>query len=105
MSAPRCPNPRPGINLLRLTCVLAFTATWVAFVLSSLVVASTVAWSDGCNFLDHAATRGWETAGLDGLSAGVRQRSVFPSQKVYGLRERAARTERMVLLLRHGSDY
>eukprot|EP00903_Cladosiphon_okamuranus_P017043 g15708.t1 len=61
----------PCINLLRLTCVIAFTATWVAFILSSLVIVSAVTWSDGCQFLDLAATQGWETAGLDGLSAGV----------------------------------
>lgn len=68
------PHARPGINLLRLTCVVAFTATWVAFILSSLVIVSVVAWSDGCQFLELAATRGWETVGLDGLSAGVRHR-------------------------------
>lgn len=70
------PNARSGINLLRLTCVVAVTTTWVAFILSSLVIASTVAWSDGCHFLDLAATSGFEAVGLDGLSAGVRRESV-----------------------------
>lgn len=62
-----------GVNLLRLTCVVAFPATCVAFILSSLVIVSAVAWSDGCHFLEIAATRGWETVGLDGLSARVRE--------------------------------
>lgn len=78
------PNARPGINLLRLTCVVAFTTTWVAFILSSLVIVSAVAWSDGCHFLDLAATSGFEAVGLDGLSAGVRQRSVFRPGKMAG---------------------
>ncbi|CAM9428615.1 unnamed protein product [Ectocarpus fasciculatus] len=61
----------PCINLLRLTCAVTFTTTWAAFILSSLVIVGAVAWSDGCQFLNLAATRGWETAGLDGLSAAV----------------------------------
>ncbi|CAM9215650.1 unnamed protein product, partial [Scytosiphon promiscuus] len=59
------------INLLRLTCVVTFPATWIAFVMSSMVIVSAVVWSDGCHFLELAARRGWETAGFDGLSAGV----------------------------------
>lgn len=62
---------RAGINLLGLTCVVAATATWMAFILSSLLIVSTVAWSDGCHFLALAARQGWETAGLDGQSAAV----------------------------------
>ncbi|CAM9283223.1 unnamed protein product [Ectocarpus sp. 13 AM-2016] len=61
----------PCINLLRLTCAVTFTTTWAAFILSSLVIVGTVTWSDGCHFLNLAATRGWETVGVDGLSAAV----------------------------------
>ena len=60
-----------GINFLRLTCVATVVSTWTAFVLSSLVVVSAVAWSDGCHFLELAAAGGWGTAGLEGQSAAV----------------------------------
>ncbi|CAB1110668.1 unnamed protein product [Ectocarpus sp. CCAP 1310/34] len=61
----------PCINLLRLTCAVTFTTTWASFILSSLVIVGAVTWSDGCQFLNLAATRGWETVGVDGLSAAV----------------------------------
>lgn len=54
-----------------MTCVLTVITTWTAFVLSSLLIVSAVTWSDGCHFLELAATGGWEAAGLDGQSAGV----------------------------------
>ena len=60
-----------GINFLRLTCVVTAVTTWTAFILSSLVIVSVVTWSDACHFLELAATRGWEAAGLDGQSAAV----------------------------------
>lgn len=57
--------------MLRLTCIVTFTTTWVTFIVSSLLIVSAVSWSDGCRFLELAAARGWETAGLDGQSAAV----------------------------------
>lgn len=60
-----------GIKLLRLTCIIAFTTTWMAFILSSVVIVGAVVWSDTCQWLKLAAAVGWETAGLDGQSARV----------------------------------
>lgn len=57
--------------MLGLTCAVAATTAWMAFILSSLLIVGTVAWSDGCYILALAAGRGWETAGLDGQSAAV----------------------------------
>lgn len=54
-----------------MTCIVTAITTWTAFILSSLLVVSVVTWSDGCHFLELAATRGWEAAGLDSQSAAV----------------------------------
>lgn len=60
-----------GVNLLRVTCIVAAPAMWLAFALSAIFAVAAVTWSDGCHFLDLGARQGWETVGLDGQSASV----------------------------------
>lgn len=57
--------------MIGVTCIIAFATTWTAFLFSSFFIVGSIIWSDACHFLELAATKGWDIAGLDGQSAMV----------------------------------